>query len=597
MSHNVHEEDVLGKAYDGRLMRRLLAYMRPYKFYVSLAILVLLLSSFAQLAGPYLTKLGIDNFIAQGNAGGLRTICVLYLLILMVDAIFQFCETYLVNWIGQKAMFDMRSQIFAHIQSLPIPYFDRNPVGRLVTRVTTDVSSLHQMLSSGAVAIFGDIFKLVGIVGVLLFLNWKLALVTFSVLPLLFYATFLFKRLVREIYRVIRLRIARINTFLQENVSGMSVVQLFRREATNFNKFDRLNAEHRDSYLQTILYYAMFFPVVRLISSLAVALIVWYGGGRVIQGALTFGGLVAFIQYADMFFRPIMDLSEKYNLMQSAMASSERIFKIMDEKSEPWAVNRLHPRPNCRGEIEFRNVWFAYKNDDFVLEDISFHVRPGEKVAFVGATGAGKTSLLSLLLRYYDTSRGEIFLDGVNIQEINPRDLRRYFGMVMQDIFIFDGSVARNIRLEDSEITDEQVRNAARDVHAEHFIEKLPQQYEHAVLERGKGLSVGQRQLLSFARALAHDPPILILDEATSSVDTETELLIQDALQRLMQNRTSLVVAHRLSTVQNSDRIIVLHKGRIREIGSHHELLARRGLYHQLYQLQYAQQERQQAMV
>ncbi len=593
MSQSIHEEDILGKAYDSRLMRRLLAYLHAYAFKVGIAIVVLLLSSAVQLAGPYLTKLGIDDYISSGNTGGLRAICLLYVVILIADFLLQFTETYLVNWIGQKAMFDLRSEIFSRIQSLPIPFFDRNPVGRLVTRVTTDVGSLHQMLSSGAVAIFGDIFKLAGIVGALLLLNWKLALVTFSVLPLLFYVTFLFKKLVREVYRLIRLRIARINSFLQENISGMPVIQLFGREQKNFAQFDSLNAKHRDAYLQTIFYYAMFYPVVGLISALAVALIIWYGGGRVVQGALSFGALVAFIQYAEMFFRPIMDLSEKYNIMQSAMASSERIFKILDEKPETGLLVPERAAYRCRGEIEFRNVWFAYKDDNYVLEDISFHVKPGETVAFVGATGAGKTSILSLLLRYYEVERGAILLDGTDIREINVRELRRYFGMVLQDVFIFDGTVSRNIRLENKAITDAQVRQAAADVHADKFIERYPETYEHPVLERGKGLSVGQRQLLSFARALVHDPPVLILDEATSSVDTETETLIQDALLRLMHNRTSLVVAHRLSTVQNADRIIVLHKGRIREIGAHQELLDAQGIYYRLYKLQFAQQERQ----
>ncbi len=592
MTNKYHEEEVLGKAYDSRLMGRLLSFLKPYRPQVVGAVVILLLASVGQLAGPLLTKIGIDRYISDGDVEGLAYVAIAFFVILAFEFGFQFLQIYLVNWIGQHAMFDMRIQTFSHIQRLPIRYFDRNPVGRLVTRVTSDIASLHEMLSSGAVAIFGDIFKLAGIVIALLVLNWKLALVTFSVLPLLFYTTFVFKKLVRKVYRQIRVRIARINAFLQENISGVAVVQLFGREEKNFAKFEKLNRDHLDAFLKTILYYATFYPLVNLISALALALIVWYGGGRIVQGALTLGALVAFIQYAEMFFRPIMDLSEKYNIMQSAMASSERIFSLLDEKPEPVEPARHGTTSQPVGEIEFRNVWFAYNSEDFVLKDVSFVVKPGEKVAFVGATGSGKTTLMNLLLRFYTMQRGEILVDGINIQEYDPGELRRRFGMVLQEVFIFDGSVARNIRLQNQDISDERVMRAAKDVNAAPFIEKLPLGFENQVLERGKGLSVGQRQLLSFARCLAFDPPILILDEATSSVDTETEVLIQDALERLMKDRTSLVVAHRLSTVQNADRIVVLHKGRIREMGTHQELLVLGGIYYQLYKLQYAYQEK-----
>jgi len=572
-------------------MRRLLSFLKPYQLQVAWAVALLFLASVSQLAGPLLIKIGIDTYISNGDTQGLVFIGLVYLLALGLEFVLQFLQTYWVNWIGQYAMYDMRMRTFSHIQRLPVRYFDRHPVGRLVTRVTTDIASLHQMLSSGAVAIFGDIFKLVGIVVMLLVLNWKLALVTFSVLPLLFYATFLFKQLVRGIYRQIRIRIARINSFLQENISGVAVVQLFGREQTNFTKFEQLNRDYLNDFLRTILYYATFYPVVRLISAVAVALIVWYGGGHIIRGVLSFGALVAFIQYAEMFLRPIMDLSEKYNIMQSAMASSERIFKLLDE---PQETVRPSQRAVARvaGDIEFDHVWFAYNDDDFVLKDISFRIKPGEKIAFVGATGSGKTTLMNLLLRFYEVSRGEIRVDGVNLKNMDTQHLRESFGMVLQDVFIFDGSIARNIRLQNAEISDEQVLQAATDVNAISFIRKFPDMFEQGVLERGKGLSVGQRQLVSFARALAFDPPVLILDEATSSVDTETELLIQDALERLMQNRTALVVAHRLSTVQNADRIIVLHKGEIREVGTHQELLAAEGIYYRLYKLQYAYQEK-----
>ena len=589
---NFNEEEVLGKAYDSRLMRRLLAYLKPYKTTVLISVVVLFVASIVQLAGPWMTKIGIDRYITPGDKNGLNFLCLIFLAVLALEFLTVFVQTYLIHWIGQRAMYDMRSQIFAHIQRLPIPFFDRNPVGRLVTRATTDVESLHQMLSSGAVAIFGDIFKLVGIVIVLLTMNWRLALVTFSVLPLLFYVTFVFKKLVRKVYRLIRVRIARINAFLQENVTGMAVVQIFNREKKSFEKFDQLNNDYLEAFLKTILYYALFYPVVNLLSAIALALIIWYGGGRALAGGLTFGALVAFIQYAEMFFRPIMDLSEKYNIMQSAMASSERIFGLLDKTREPDGDNRdlavAKKLNESLGSIEFRNVWFAYKDDDFVLRDISFKVEPGEKIAFVGATGSGKTTIMNLLLKFYNTNRGEILLDGLNVNRFRPTDLRRRCAMVLQDVFIFDGTVSHNIRLGNEAITNEQVLRAAADVHADQFIEKLSDKYEQQVHERGKSLSVGQRQLLAFARALAFDPKILILDEATSSVDTETELLIQDALERLMRNRTSLVVAHRLSTIQNSDRIIVLHKGEIREVGTHQELLKKEGLYFKLYQLQYS---------
>lgn len=591
---NINEEEALDKSYDSRLMRRLLAYLKPYRTQVVFAVAILFLAMLLQLAGPFLTKIGIDRYIAKKDLAGLNFVCLTFVAILIIEFVVGVVETYVINLIGQKAMFDMRSQLFAHLQSLPISFFDKNPVGRLVTRVTNDVQSLNEMLSSGAVAIFGDVFKLIGIVIVLLTFNWKLALVTFSVLPLLFGLSFLFQKLIRENYRLIRVRIARINSFLQENFTGMSVVQIFNREKKSFATFDGLNRDHRDAYLKTVLYYAWFYPAVNLISAIAIALIIWYGGGRILAGALTFGALVAFIQYAEMFFRPIMELSEKYNIMQSAMAASERIFALLDVKPEVGLQTGTQPLQKARGEIEFRNVWFAYKGEDFVLKNVSFRVKPGEKIAFVGATGAGKTSITNVLLRFYEFQRGEILFDGVNIQDINPLELRRHFAIVLQEVFIFDGTVAHNIKLGNPNITDERVQQAARDVNADYFVQKLPEKYSQEVQERGRSLSVGQRQLLAFARALAFDPAVLILDEATSSVDTETEILIQQALERLMENRTSLVVAHRLSTIQNADRIIVLHKGEIREEGTHQELLAKAGIYYKLYQLQYASQEREQ---
>lgn len=594
---SIHEEEVLGKAYDSRLMKRLLSYLGPYKLQVAVSVALLLTISVLELVGPYITKLAIDKYIADKNAAGLNHMAALFLGVLLFQFVLEFGQAYLLQWIGQRVMYDLRAKLFSHLQRLSLSFFDRNPVGRLVTRLTTDIESLHEMLSSGVVAIFGDIFTLTGIVIFLLALNWELALVAFSVLPLLFYATFRFRRRVRETYRDIRIRIAKINGFLQENIVGMPVVQIFNRERYTFDHFDKLNDDHLQAHLQTIFYYAVFFPTVQLISSLALALIIWYGGSEVLRGMLTLGSLVAFIQLAQRFFRPISDLSEKYNIMQSAMASSERIFKLLDTKPQivapfdPTSIGRV------RGDISFDHIWFAYKGDEFVLRDVSFEVKAGERIAIVGHTGAGKTTLTNLLARFYDVTRGAIRVDGIDIRDLDPQDLRRHIGIVLQDVFLFAGTVEYNIRLGNEEIAESRIRQAAQDVHAQRFIQHLPGGYQEEVHERGSTLSVGQRQLLAFARALAFDPAILVLDEATSSVDTETELLIQDALQRLMRGRTSVIIAHRLSTIQNADRIIVMHKGQIREMGNHQELLAQGGIYYRLYQLQYADQERPRRVV
>ncbi len=594
---SLHEEEVLGKAYDRRLLRRLLAYLQPYKPQVGVSVGLLLAISVLQLAGPYITKVAIDRYIAAADWAGLTRMALLFLGALVLDFAFQFAQIYLLQWIGQNVMYDLRAKIFAHLQKLSLSFFDRNPVGRLVTRVTTDVEALYEMLSSGVVAIFGDIFTLTAIVIFLLALNWKLALVAFSVLPLLFYATFLFRKKVRASYRDIRVRIARINAFLQENIVGMPIVQIFNRERQNFERFDRLNADHLQAHLRTIFYYAVFFPTVQLMSALALALIVWYGGSEVVRGVLTLGSLVAFLQLAQRFFRPISDLSEKYNIMQSAMASSERIFKLLDTQPEIVAPAQPVALGRARGDITFDHVWFAYKDEEYVLRDICFDAKAGERIAIVGHTGAGKTTLINLLARFYDVRRGAVLIDGIDIRRLDPHELRRNIGIVLQDVFLFAGSVEYNIRLGNEEIEMDRVVQAAKDVHAHRFIERLPRGYQEEVHERGSTLSLGQRQLLAFARALAFDPAILVLDEATSSVDTETELLIQDALQRLMQGRTSLIIAHRLSTIQNADRIIVMHKGEIREVGNHQELLAKGGIYYRLYQLQYADQERRKKIV
>jgi len=492
-----------------------------------------------------------------------------------------------MQFVGQRVMFDMRMELFSHLQEMSLSFFDKNPVGRLITRLTNDVEVLNEMLTSGIIAIFGDIFSLIGIVIVMLWLNFKLALVSFMVLPLVIYATILFRQKARESYRAIRTRIARINAFLQESIVGMPIIQIFNRERKNLGEFEGLNHHYLEACLRSVFYHALFHPSVEIIGSLAIALIIWYGGGQILKGALTFGALVAFIQYVDRFYHPIRDLSEKYNIMQSAMASSERIFKLLDtqvqvkDRELPLSIKEI------RGEIEFKKVWFAYNGKDYVLRDVSFHVRPGEKVAIVGATGAGKTSIISLLARFYDPQKGKILIDGMNIRNFRQKELRRYLGIVQQDVFLFSGTIEDNIKLGENKINFQQVEESASQVNADKFIEKLPHNYQEDVRERGSLLSVGQKQLLAFARALAFDPRILVLDEATSSVDTETEMLIQDALVKLLQHRTSIVIAHRLSTIKDVDRIIVIHKSRVREVGTRQELLQKKGIYYRLYQLQY----------
>lgn len=581
------EEEILGKAYDARLMRRLIKYLAPYKLYVVISIILLLFISILQLAGPYLTKIAIDRYIATQDISGLSRIALIFLAILVVTFFLRYLQIYIMQFVGQRVMFDMRMELFSHLQEMSLSFFDKNPVGRLITRLTNDVEVLNEMLTSGIIAIFGDIFSLIGIVIVMLWLNFKLALVSFMVLPLVIYATILFRQKARESYRAIRTRIARINAFLQESIVGMPIIQIFNRERKNLGEFEGLNYHYLEACLRSVFYHALFHPSVEIIGSLAIALIIWYGGGQILKGALTFGALVAFIQYVDRFYHPIRDLSEKYNIMQSAMASSERIFKLLDtqvqvkDRELPLSIKEI------RGEIEFKKVWFAYNGKDYVLRDVSFHVRPGEKVAIVGATGAGKTSIISLLARFYDPQKGKILIDGIDIKDFRQKELRRYLGIVQQDVFLFSGTIEDNIKLGENKINFQQVKESASQVNADKFIEKLPHNYQEDVRERGSLLSVGQKQLLAFARALAFDPRILVLDEATSSVDTETEMLIQDALVKLLQHRTSIVIAHRLSTIKDVDRIIVIHKSRVREVGTRQELLQKKGIYYRLYQLQY----------
>jgi len=585
-----HEDDPVDKSYDRTLLRRLLRYLRPYWAPVLGSFLLIVAMAALDLVGPYLTKIAIDRYIRQGNATGLDRIALLYLGALFLAFVVRFGQVYLLQMTGQKVMMDLRREIYAHLQRLHVAFFDQNPVGRLMTRVTTDVDAVNELFTSGVVTVFGDLFTLFGIMGVMMAMNWKLALVTFSVIPLFFVVTNWFRAGSRATFREVRRWVARINAFLQENITGMPVVQLFRREARNREAFAAINRQHTDANLAQIFYYAVFYPAIELLAALATALIILYGGWRVMAGTLTLGALVAFIQYSERFWRPISDLSEKFNILQAAMASSERIFTLLD--TEPRVVAPAQPvhLQKVRGRVAFEGVSFAYQPGTPVLQDIDFTVEPGRSVALVGATGAGKTSIISLLTRFYDVQQGRVTLDGVDVRALEPSQLRSSLALVLQDVHLFSGTIASNIRL-GSAIPDERVREAARAVHAHRFIEALPEGYETPVRERGATLSVGQKQLLSFARALAHDPRVLILDEATSSVDTETEALIQDALRVLLQGRTAIVIAHRLSTIQHVDEILVLHKGRVRERGTHQELLAQRGLYWRLYQLQYKDQE------
>jgi len=638
----IQEEEVLGKAYDSRLMRRLLTYLRPYRLQVVIALVAIVLKACCDVLGPYLTKTAIDKYLSS-NAGsgnsfldpilsskplvGIAQIGSMYLGLLAAGFLFDFLQTYFMQWTGQKAMFDLRAEIFRHLQRMHIAFYDKNPVGRLVTRTTTDVDALNDMFTSGVVSIFEDIFVLAGILGIMLYMDWKLALITFSVLPFIFIGTKIFRDKVRDSYRRIRVAIAKINSSMQEHVTGIVVLQLFNREQKAYKKFEKVNQQHMDAFKDAIMAHAVYYPVVEILSSVAIAMVVWIGGRTVLNATVELGVLVAFMQYAQRFFRPIQDLSEKYNILQSAMASAERIFKLLDTKTEivSPAVARRAEGP---GRIEFDHVWFAYRKMpkdgetpgqyvvlpsvvapefdvksehpvqersdeewDWVLRDVSFALEPGETVAIVGHTGAGKTTLISLLLRFYDVQKGAIKIDGVDIREMDLTDLRRRFGVVLQDPFLFTGTVEENIRLGSSWIADESVEKAAEEVNVADFIRSLPDGFKSKVRERGSTMSTGQKQLISFARALAHNPKILILDEATSSVDTETEFRVREALTKMVEGRTSLIIAHRLSTVQRADKIVVMHKSKVREMGTHQQLLAQRGIYYKLYQLQYKDQE------
>jgi ATP-binding cassette, subfamily B, multidrug efflux pump len=666
------EEEVLGKAYDSRLMKRLLQYLRPYKWPVGISLVSILFKAAADVLGPYLVAVEIDRYLAPVPRStpfdpflsanpyvGIAQIAGMYVGLIALGFLLDYLQTYFMQWAGQMVMFDLRKQIFRHLQHMHIGFYDKNPVGRLVTRVTTDVDALNEMFTSGVVSIFEDVFVLAGITAIMLCMNWKLALITLAVLPLIAYATGIFRDKVRDSYRRIRTAIARINAYMQEHVSGMVVLQLFNREKRSYDKFSEVNAVHMEAFKDAIMAHAVYYPVVEILSSTAIACVIWFGGNdiirsltvssvtadfsrqhlfsfRVVHTLVSIGILTAFIQYAQRFFRPIQDFSEKYNILQSAMAASERVFKLLDAPAEITSP-AVTKTPTGPGRIEFDHVWFAYRetpveagknagegaratqansepgNDrvgtwlrpvqaeqgsatvstepDWILRDVSFTIELGETVAIVGHTGAGKTTIISLLMRFYDVQKGAVKIDGVDVKEMDLSELRRRYGVVLQDPFLFTGTVEGNIRLGTKSITEEDVEKAAEDVNLADFIRALPQGFKEEVRERGSTLSTGQKQLISFARALAHDPKILILDEATSSVDTETEMRVRDALNRMVEGRTSVVIAHRLSTIQRADKIIVMHKGQVREVGTHQQLLAQHGIYYKLYQLQYKDQE------
>ena len=585
------EEEVLGKAYDSKLMKRLLGYIKPYKKYVIFAILLNIVVSSLGPLRPYLTEIAIDKYIANKDYHGLFFISMLLLGSLILQAVIQYFLTYYMQYLGQKTIYDLRDQLFRHTQKLALKFFDKTPIGRMVTRVTNDVEALNQLFSSGIVMVFSDVFIIFWIVVFMFMMDVKLSLVTLSVIPLLIYGTFLFRKKVRESYRDVRLHLARLNSYMQEHVTGMNVVQIFNKEKDELKRFASINNDYRQANIKSVFYYAIFYPSVEFLSSVAIGLIIWYGGGELIKGTLEIGVLFAFIQFTEQFFRPIRDLSEKYNILQTAMASSERIFKLLDNKTfieDPAEPVNLE---KAKGEIEFKDVWFAYNDEDYVLKNISFKINHGETVAIVGHTGAGKTSIINILSKFYNINKGSILIDGIDIRKFRKQDLRKYISIVLQDVFLFSGSIRSNISMSNDDIPEDKLIEAARTVGADKFIDSLTDKYDEIVKERGATLSVGQKQLISFARALAYDPQILVLDEATSSVDTETEILIQKAIEKLLVGRTAIVIAHRLSTIQNADKIIVLHKGEVRETGNHQELLAKRGIYYKLYQLQYKDQE------
>ncbi len=593
------DEDKKPPGLDSKLFRRIITFLKPYKGWVALAFVLVMVAAFLGPLRPKLVQIAIDDHVVTGDMDGLQRMIFILMAVLLGESVLSFVNSYLTQWIGQQAIYDVRTRVYRHIQRQSLRFFDRTPIGRLITRTTSDVESLSDVLSAGIVTILGDLFHIIFIAAFMFSLNWVLALVTLAVLPLMLWVMSWFREKVRDQYRETRKQVSRLYSFLQEHITGMSIVQLFNREKEEMRRFEVINDEHRTAQIKTIFYFALFWPAVDILASVALGLIIWFGGMRAMGDALTLGVLIAFIQYARQFFEPIRNLSDQYNTLQSAMAGAERIFGVLDEDdsiqevAEPVAMSRF------KGRIEFRNVWFTYdrtiedgKEPNWILRDVSFTVEPGQTVAIVGATGAGKTTIINLLLRFYDIQKGQILVDGVDIATMRLAELRRHIGLVLQDVFLFSGSIQRNITLENPDIPLEAVQAAARSIGADAFIERLAEGYQHDVRERGASLSHGQRQLLSFVRALVYDPAILVLDEATSSIDTESEHLIQSALEKLLQGRSSLVIAHRLSTIQDADCILVMHHGLLRESGSHQELLALNGLYRKLYELQYKEQER-----
>jgi ATP-binding cassette subfamily B protein len=593
-SFRPQQDDTLQKekksSVDRYIVSRLFAYVKPYKTLVATAIAITIAGSFLGPLRPYLTKIAIDDYIAKGNLKGLTIISIFLAGAILLDGIKQYITTLLTQIIGQKAVFDIRMDIFTHLQKLPARFYDRNPIGRLITRTTSDVESLNEMLSSGIITILGDLLQLLFIVVLMAWIDWQLTLIVLGILPLMIYATIAFKNRVRIAFQDVLTHIARLNTFFQEHLTGMTIVQLFNREERESKKYAAINADHRDANIRTVFYFSIYYPLIEVLSAAAAGLVIWYSGIRLLKADLTIGVVVSFVQYIWLFFRPLQHLSDRFNVIQTAIASSDRIIRLLDETEGIEEPSGLHQLASFSESIEFRNLWFAYESDNWVLKDISFTIQHGEKIAIVGATGSGKTTLINILSRLYPFAKGSVTIDGIPLQEIEEHSVRKLVGVVMQDVFLFSGTIRENLAFGNPDISNDALQEAARVVGADRFIQQLPGGYEYRVLENGTGLSSGQKQLIAFVRALLYNPEILVLDEATSSVDTETESLIDAATTRLMSERTSIIIAHRLSTVQKADRIIVLHKGVIREIGNHQELLAKRGLYYKLYLLQHPEQ-------